>query len=147
MARDTTTGRVFEQMVLPALNHSPYLYKTQVCLGRKPSGSKHIADLVIYEGDRRLIVSKKWQQSQGTAEEKIPFEVIMLVRACREWGYTKAYLVLGGTDHDPEQGTQGWTLRQWYLSGGLKTWIPSYQPWVELLTLEAFVAKINRHQL
>jgi hypothetical protein len=146
MSRDTSTGKVFEQIVLPALDHAGYQYQTQVYIGDKPNDRKHIVDLVIEASDHKIIVSKKWQQSGGTAEEKIPFEVIMLARACQEFNYKKAYLVLGGTDHNIKTSTQGWTLRQWYLSGELQDWI-DYQQWVEIITSDAFIAKINRRDL
>lgn len=146
MSRDTSTGKVFEQIVLPALDHAKYDYKTQVYIGNKPNGRKQIADLVIYDGDRQILVSKKWQQSGGTAEEKIPFEVIMLARACQEFAYQKAYLVLGGTDHNTALKTEGWTLRNWYLSGGLEPWIV-HQDLVEIIASDSFIAKINRRQL
>lgn len=149
MTRDTSTGKVFEQIVLPALDHAGYRYRTQVYIGDKPNHRKQIIDLVIDKIDhldRPILVSKKWQQSGGTAEEKIPFEVIMLVRACQKLNYQKAYLVLGGTDQDKELHTDGWTLRRWYLSGGLQTWI-DYQHWVEIISSDAFIARINRREL
>ncbi|WP_030006992.1 PD-(D/E)XK nuclease superfamily protein [Picosynechococcus sp. NKBG042902] len=146
MSRDTSTGKVFEQIVLPALDHAGYQYQTQVHIGNKPNGSRQIADLVIYQAEYQILVSKKWQQSGGTAEEKIPFEVIMLARACREFNYQKAYLVLGGTDHDSTLGTKGWTLRKWYLSGGLDSWI-RYHELVEIISSDLFISKINRRKI
>ena len=38
----------------------------------------------------------KWQETSGTAEQKVPFEVMCLADAVRETGATTAYLVLGG---------------------------------------------------
>lgn len=146
MSRDTSTGKVFEQIVLPALDHAGYQYQTQVYIGNKPNGSKQIADLVITHRTEKILVSKKWQQSGGTAEEKIPFEVIMLVRACQEFGYQKAYLVLGGTDKNSALKTKGWTLRHWYLLGGLKDWIQDHHL-VEIVSSDVFIAKINRREL
>lgn len=147
MARDTSTGKVFEQMVLPALDHAGYHYETQVYIGNKPNGRKQIVDLVITENSgEKILVSKKWQQSGGTAEEKIPFEVIMLARACQEFNYRKAYLVLGGTDKNKAAETEGWTLREWYCSGALSHWIQAGDR-VKILRSDAFIAVINRRQL
>ncbi|OKH11066.1 PD-(D/E)XK nuclease superfamily protein [[Limnothrix rosea] IAM M-220] len=147
MARDTSTGKVFEQTVLPALEHANYRYRKQVYIGRKPNGRKHIVDLVIYKGDRsKILVSKKWQQANGTAEEKIPFEVIMLARACKQYGYQSAYLVLGGTEDNHRLGTTGWTLREWYLSGELSRWITD-ENLVKIVGFENFLACINRHNI
>ena len=50
----------------------------------------------------------KWQEASGTAEQKVPFDVMCLADALQEGSYGKAYLVLGGP---------GWTLRDWYVSG------------------------------
>lgn len=36
----------------------------------------------------------KWQQVSGTAEQKVPFEVICLMEAVATGAYQKAYLVL-----------------------------------------------------
>ena len=51
--------------------------------------------------------------------------------------FVKAYLVLGG---------EGWTLRDFYVSGDLKQHL-SHADKVEILTLESFVARANRGEL
>ena len=79
----------------------------------------------------------KWQQVSGTAEQKVPFEVICLLEAIASGPYEKAYLVLGG---------EGWTLRNFYTSGGLKKYLDHDQD-VEIITLESFVAKANAEKL
>ena len=43
-----------------------------------------------------VLVSMKWQETSGTAEQKVPFEVLCLADAVREYGCASAYLVLGG---------------------------------------------------
>ena len=48
-----------------------------------------------------------------------------------------SYLVLGG---------EGWTLREFYISGDLQQYI-LYGDRVEIVTLERFVAKANKGQL
>src|SRR3989442_15381842 len=100
-------------MILPALTESGYRLKRNVAVGIRPGGRKHVVDLVI-SGDkgRSALVSVKWQQVSGTAEQKIPYEVICLAHALKSAGevYAAAYLVLGG---------KGWTLRDFYTSGGL----------------------------
>jgi hypothetical protein len=52
----------------------------------------------------------KWQQTSGTAEQKVPFEVMCLADAVQSNLADAAYLVLGG---------DGWTLRDYYVSGAL----------------------------
>ena len=101
MPRDTTTGRVLEQMIHPALIRGGYQFREQVTIGQKMSGRKHRVDALIDHADGAMLVSLKWQQTSGTAEEKIPFEIINLMDACQRGPYRKAYLVLGGIDSIP----------------------------------------------
>jgi hypothetical protein len=86
--------------------------------------------VVANRGDRNVLISLKWQQVGGTAEQKVPFEVICLMDAMdQNPNYQKAYLVLGG---------EGWTLRDFYISGDLQQYIP-YGDRVEIVTLERFI--------
>lgn len=135
--RDTSTGRVLEQLVEPVLRSAGYTYDKQVVIGSKPDGKPYKADIFLPQG--RIAISLKWQQVGGTAEQKIPFEVIALLHLCQERFCQKAYLILGGN---------GWTpaLKTFYLAGGLSQFI-SYQPKVELLSLEEFIARVNRRSL
>ena len=64
--------------------------------------------LAIDEEKNKYLISLKWQQSSGTAEQKVPFEVICLVDAMQSGGYKKAYLVLAGN---------GWTLKDFLYRG------------------------------
>lgn len=137
--RDTTTGKVLEAMILPALINGGYEYQTQVNVGRRPGGGKHMVDVLATKGDRAILVSLKWQQVGGTAEQKVPFEVISLTQAVldSDGKYDKAYLVLGGN---------GWTLREFYTGGGLRKYL-EYADKVDIQTLEQFVALANQGRL
>jgi hypothetical protein len=135
--RNTRTGGVLELMVLPALDQGGYAYKVQVHLGQRLGLGKHMVDAVVEKDGRKFLVSVKWQQVSGTAEQKVPFEVICLVEAMEAGGYDKAYVVLGG---------EGWTFRSFYTSGGLKKYLPSAEK-VEITTLESFVARANQGKL
>lgn len=145
MPRDTQTGQVAENMLLPALKKGGYAALSQYCVGEKLNGRKHIVDYLVEKDGQRVLVSKKWQQSGGTAEEKVPYEVICLMNACKN-GYNRAFLVLGGTDADSEKGTTGWTLRQFYVDGGLSEFI-NYKSVVRIVTLEQFVSLANQGKL
>jgi hypothetical protein len=80
--RDTRTGGVLEQMVLPALGRGGYQCEEQVNIGRRFDKGKHIVDVVARDRkDRSYLISLKWQQVPGTAEQKVPFEVICLIEA------------------------------------------------------------------
>jgi hypothetical protein len=55
----------------------------------------------------------------------------------RAGGYQKAYLVLGG---------EGWSLRQFYTSGGLAAHLTAASL-VEIVTLENFIGRANQGKL
>ena len=137
MGREATTGRVLEEMVLPALRRCGYTWTEQTCIGARPGGRKHKVDLVVTKDAASVLVSMKWQEASGTAEQKVPFEVMCLADALKEGAYSKAYLVLGGP---------GWTLRDWYVSGALQKRLVAADD-VYVVTLEMFVAKANQGKL
>jgi hypothetical protein len=137
--RDTKTGKVLEAMIVPSLANGGYAYQTQVNVGRRPGGRRHMVDVLATKDGQAILVSLKWQQVGGTAEQKVPFEVISLTQAVLDSNgkYQKAYLVLGGG---------GWTLREFYTSGGLKKYL-EYADKVEIQSLEQFVAFANQGRL
>lgn len=139
MARDTRTGGVLEAMILPALDRGGYSYRKQVKVGQRLGCGAHKVDVVAEKAGRRVLISLKWQQSKGTIEQKVPFETICLAEALAA-GYDHAYVVLGG------EGMKA-TLRQFYVTGGLKSHLNV--PWerIEIVTLESFVAKANQGRL
>jgi hypothetical protein len=135
--RNTNTGGVLEAMILPALTRGGYEYESQVNVGIRCGGGIHKADAVARKGVDTILVSLKWQQTGGTAEQKVPFEVMCLADAVRRGGFARAYLVLGG---------DGWTLRDYYTSGGLREHL-IHADLVRVVTLEAFIRLANNGQL
>jgi hypothetical protein len=136
--RNTSTGRVLENMILPALKQGGYsFYKPGRPIGERIGGGKHYVDLIAAKGSKKYIISLKWQQVSGTAEQKIPYEVICLSDAVEKGNYDGAYLVLGGP---------GWKLRDFYVSGGLDKYLKNIER-VKILTLEDFVARANKGEL
>jgi hypothetical protein len=135
--RDTRTGGVLEAMVLPALARGGYEYQVQVKVGKRPGGGTHKVDAVAEKSGDRILVSQKWQQVGGTAEQKVPFEIICLAEEVLSGAFQKAYLVLGG---------DGWTLREFYTSGGLDKHLTNADR-VKVVTLERFVALANKGEL
>ena len=124
-------------MVLPALKRGGYAYETQVKVGTRPGGGRHFADAVAQKDGRKWLISMKWQQTSGTAEQKVPFEVISLAEITLAEHYAGAYLVLGGP---------GWTLRDFYIGGGLEKHLVHADK-VKIVTLEDFVARANQGKL
>jgi hypothetical protein len=133
----TRTGGVMEAMILPALRQGGYTYEAQVKLGKRLGLGNHVVDAVAHKDGRDILISLKWQQVSGTAEQKVPFEIICLLEALEAGQHGKAYLVLGG---------EGWTLRTFFTSGGLKRFLVNSDK-VEVLTLEGFVGKANQGKL
>jgi len=84
-----------------------------------------------------IIISMKWQQVGGTAEQKVPFEVMCLADCVRNLRAARAYLVLGG---------DGWTLRDYFTSCALAEHL-IHAGLVRVVTLEAFVRLANRGEL
>ena len=135
--RNTNTGGVLEAMVIPALEHGGYTCQQQVRIGTRCGGGTHQIDAIAIRGGETLLVSLKWQQTSGTAEQKVPFEVMCLADAVRAGHAVRAYLVLGG---------DGWSLRDYFVSGALaEHLIHSHS--VRVVTLEAFVRMANRGEL
>ena len=124
-------------MILPALAQAGYTYFSQVNVGQRLGGGRHIVDVLAERDARRVLISMKWQQVGGTAEQKVPFEVISLIEAVQSGHYAKAYLVLGG---------EGWSLRDFYTGGGLEDYIEGMDL-VDIVSLESFVAEANRGHL
>jgi len=131
---------VLEEMIVPALKRGGYEYETQKVVGERPGGGRHTVDVVATGADgQRYLISLKWQQVSGTAEQKVPFETMCLAEAVRDPqnDYATAYLVLGGA---------GWRLREFYVSGALRDHL-IHADLVTVITLEDFVAKANAGEL
>lgn len=107
---------MLEAMILPALAQGGYSVTSQVEIGKRLNGRRHFVDAVAEKDGTRCLISLKWQQTGGTAEQKVPFEVISLTEFVRSGEYAKAYVVLGG---------DGWTLRDFYVGRGLDAQSPS----------------------
>ena len=137
--RNTTTGAVMEAMVLPALERGGYKVRRGVNVGTRFGVSRHRIDIHVEDGDGRIyLVSLKWQQVQGTAEQKIPFEIICLADLLiNDESYYKAYLALGG---------EGWRFKDFYLSGSLNPYLTNADM-VSVVSLERFVGLANDGRL
>jgi len=96
------------------LRQHDWTLSRNAALAPSPKGGKMRADILAtcHSTGKRIAVFPRWQSSNGTAEEKVPFQLIkfeMALRArpdCAQAGY----FVLEGP---------GWTWREFYLSGAL----------------------------
>ena len=137
MPRNTRTGAVLEQMVLPALEMGGYIIERQVRLTDRLGGGKHYGDIVASKNGERIVISLKWQQSSGTAEQKVPYEFMCLADVlANDSTIHKAYIVIGG---------DGWTKHSFFLNG-LDNWVNTKE-FVDVLRLDSFVAKANQGKL
>jgi hypothetical protein len=96
-------AKTYEKHLETLLKEQKYFVVSQKYIGEKPTGGKHIVDCLV---NGKIIVSAKLQNVGGTAEEKIPYEQLMLQYACNR-GYEKAYIVCAGT---------GWTILNYFTS-------------------------------
>jgi len=124
-------------MVIPALERGGYALQKQAIVGTRCGGRAHKVDAIAAKDGHSALVSLKWQQTGGTAEQKVPFEVMCLADAVRGGQAERAYLVLGG---------DGWTLRDYFVSGQMAEHLIHAQL-VRVVTLEAFVRLANNGQL
>ena len=134
----TKTGSTLEAGVEAVLLNNSYAVEKQVIVGTKPGGGKHRADLVgMRPNGTRFLVSLKWQQTAGSAEEKVPFEVIKLLHALRENpNYDKAYIVIGGDGFSA-------SLVDFYLSEEFRSYVRESEK-IEILTLNDVMARANK---
>ena len=84
--RTDKTGKDFENLCEYILCLSGVNVEEQVNIGLRPTGGAHNTDLIV---DEEVIVSLKYQDVAGTAEEKIPYEQMCLQHACETYGYKK----------------------------------------------------------
>ncbi len=136
---DTRTGAVMESAVIPALEKGKYKIDRNVAIGTRFGVSKHKIDTLAEDTEGRVhLVSLKWQQVGGTAEQKIPFEIICLADALMQnAAYHTAYLVLGG---------EGWRFKDFYLNGGLNPHLTNAHK-VKVVSMEGFISLANQGNL
>jgi hypothetical protein len=137
--RDTGTGDVLEKMVLPSLERGGYTCSKRTSIGKRPAGGKHIVDAIATKNNENILISLKWQQVSGTAEQKIPYEVICLLKAVKDSHdrYVRSYIVLGG---------EGWSLRKFFVDGGLNEYLIEAEK-VKIVTFENFIYLANKGML
>jgi len=139
MKKKISTGEVLEEMILPTLQRGGYEYEKKQNIGIRPTGRKHIVDVIATKDGKKILISLKWQQVRGTAEQKVPFEFISLLYALEtSQQFNAAYLVLGG---------DGWKLREFYVDGGLDKYIIRKDDRVKIIAFETFVGLANTGSL
>ena len=147
MPRNTSTGKDAEKTIVTSLERGGYSFNSQVKIPNiRPNNKDYIIDYIAKKGSRNIGIEMKWQQSNGTAEEKIPYALMLLLLLHEKKIIDKGYLVLGGSDQDKNRKREGWTLRNYYLSGELEKFI-NYKGKIEFLTIEEFQSDANQSKL
>jgi len=112
-----------------ALTANNYCYDTKVTIGKRMNDAPHVVDFYLRNN---IAVVVRWQQTSGTAEQKIPYEAMCLYTQVKAMRIRKAYLVLGG---------DGWTLRDYYirdLANDLNI------AGVIVCSLDSFISRLNK---
>ena len=94
--------KIFEKHIADILKPHFKEIKEQIFIDiKKPNGKRHKPDIIIV--DNKTLVSVKLQNVDGTAEEKVDYEMRILQRACDLGNFSKSFIVCGGT---------GWTFME-----------------------------------
>lgn len=129
-SRDTTTGKSYEDVIEELLlEHTNHKVKAQVNVGKKRNGGKHYVDILLNDD---VLLSLKFQRVQGTAEEKVPFEIMKLQHAVDDHGYKCAVLVLAGPDN-------AWKWKDYYLSEEFQSNMKKIYPDVRIISHNQFI--------
>jgi len=126
----TDTGRKYEEVIENLLlNESNLNFESQVFIGTKPNNKiRHCVD--IFLKDTEEVISLKYQNVAGTAEEKIPYEVVVLQHLANKGKCKSSTIVLSGN---------GWTQKEWYLEDDFCTSINC--PDVQIIEHNDFITK------
>lgn len=130
--RNTNTGGVLEAMILSALKRGHYSYEAQVKAGTRCGGSTHKVDALAQKDSAKVLVSLKWQQTGGTAEQKGRSRSCVLPTPFARGMPTAPMWCSAATDG----------LRDYYTSGALADDL-IHAALVRVVTLEAFVRLAN----
>ena len=128
MSGNTATGSKYELFVESLLTKSKIKFKRQTYVGYKRNNGLHRVDLLI----EKTLISLKSQKVAGTAEEKIPFEIMILQHTIEDYGYDNAIIVL--------HGDTGWKWKDYYLSKEFKSHMGQLYPDVSIMNHEQFVS-------
>lgn len=143
------TGKATEQSIAELLREAGYCFKAQDREGKHPWGSTHVVDFLIRDRDTTqvlydptrtpiAILSLKFQGVRGTADEKIPFELLALRHALNRGRAQRAYILIVGEGMREK-------LRTWYLSGGVGQFMDCTD--IKVIGYDKFASLVNRGEL
>jgi hypothetical protein len=134
--RDTTTGANYEGIVKYCLERQARLNNftihSQIAVGFKPTKGRHVVDWELVssrDSNIRGLLSCKYQGVSGTAEEKLPFEIIKLLHTMKvDTRYKHSWLVMGGVGWSPGMAR--------FLHEDLLRWIPEMEGKISICTTD-----------
>ncbi len=132
----TRTGTGQELMIESLLEFNHYDYQKQVFIGKQLFNNRYKADFVV---DHSIIISLKWQQVAGTAEQKVIYEIASLIKIIENDNFKKAYVVIGGNGFS--QNAKEYLFSQEHRN------ILKHGDLVENIGVEDFIARLNNHNL
>jgi hypothetical protein len=130
MTRQTKTGRKYEKEIENLLEeYTSHTFRSQVNVGKKRNGGKHYVDILL---NQSILLSLKYQEVQGTAEEKIPFEIMKLQHAVDDYEYKCAIITLAGPD-------SAWKWKNYYLGQEFQANMKKIYPDVRIISNTQFI--------
>lgn len=133
-----TTNEVYKTMLLPSIEKGGYHKLNDTKIGTRPNGNFHRVGYILKKAQDLFPVVLRWQQVNGTAEQKLPYEMLCLIESIQQRPqYTKVYVVLGGP---------GWTLRDYYLSQRFREQL-NIPDRIKIMTVETFIKQVNQSKL
>lgn len=142
MAPSTRSGNTFEQIIEAVLKQNyPDQFRRHIAIGHQLFGGKYIADFVLDTPEGKVIISAKWQQVSGTAEQKLLYEIASLIKIVKESSgqIRKAYVVLDGPGFSK-------TAKSFLLKQGHVDYLQDGNL-VEVLDVANFTARANQKTL
>lgn len=128
--RQTVTGRKYEKEIANLLEeYTSHKFESQSNIGKKRNGGKHYIDILL---NNIILLSLKYQQVLGTAEEKVPFEIMKLQHAIDDYEYECAILVLAGPD-------SAWKWKDYYLGEEFQSNMKKVYPDVRIISNKQFI--------
>ena len=118
MSRETQSGEGFEKRLAAWLWGEGYLVQRQVPVQTGADFGRKVFDILLHPRAREpVLVSCKWQDVGGTADQKVPYEILVCIAARKATGW-RVFIVIGG---------DGWHIgdKALYTSDRIAKYMPS----------------------